>query len=106
MLIYSIILYLLSISVALRRDVSIHYSRSTLLILIGCIYISILNVNMTLLGRGLAFFGGLFHLTPLTQIFKTFVYIISVIILLLTSPITRTLLNNGITRRTITKPLQ
>lgn len=85
MLIYSILLYLVSISVAIRRDVSIHYSRTAISILISCILVLMINTSLTLLGKGLALYGGLFYVTPLTQVFKVFIFIVSTVILLFTS---------------------
>lgn len=93
MLLYSIILYLSSISVAIRRDVSIHYSRSAMIILITCIMTLTINTDLTLLGKGLALYGGLFFVTPLTQIFKIFILILSSIILLFTSYYPRKYIN-------------
>ena len=84
-LILSKLLMLLSISVTIRRDVSILYSRTTISIILSSIIILILNMDLTLLEKGIATYGGLFYITSLTQIFKIFVLIVANIIILLTS---------------------
>jgi len=76
---------LLSISTTIRRDVSILFSRTSLIIIFNCIIILTMNIDLTLLDKGIGLYGGLFSITSLTQIFRFFVYIISYIILLLTS---------------------
>jgi len=85
MLILSIFLILLSISVTIRRDVSILLSRGALIIMIVCLMISIEITDNTILDKSIGIFSGLFNNTPLTQIFKTFIYGITSVILFLTS---------------------
>ena len=74
-----------SISVTLRRDVSIIISRTAIIILISCVYLSSYTTNLIILAKNLGLFGGLFQISPIIQIFKTFIYIITTTILLLTS---------------------
>ena len=85
MLILSIFLILLSISVTIRRDISILLSRGALIIMIVCFMISIEITDNTILDKSIGIFSGLFNNTPLTQIFKTFIYGITSVILFLTS---------------------
>ena len=58
-----IIILLLSIAVTLRRDLTILYSRTTMVILIYCALISISGVSLIYLGKCIGLFGDLFHLT-------------------------------------------
>ena len=83
MIIYSLLFLLLSISVTLRRDSSILYSRETIIVLLYCFLIALNNINFKYIGIGL--YGGLFHATSLTQVFHIFIFFISVLILGLTS---------------------
>ena len=85
MLMLFMLFLLLSISTTIRRDVSILFSRTSLIIIFNCIIILTMNIDLTLLDKGIGLYGGLFSITSLTQIFRFFVYIISYIILLLTS---------------------
>ena len=50
-----------------------------------CLMISIEITDNTILDKSIGIFSGLFNSTPLTQIFKTFIYGITSVILLLTS---------------------
>lgn len=53
--------------------------------MIVCLMISIEITDNTILDKSIGIFSGLFNSTPLTQIFKTFIYGITSVILLLTS---------------------
>lgn len=83
MLILSLIFTLLSNAVNSRRDVSILYNRIAILILIYCIFIDIYSLNIVTKGIGLH--GGLLLVNNITQIFHIFIYLISALILTLTS---------------------
>lgn len=83
MLILSIIFTLLSNAVNSRRDVSILYNRIAILILIYCIFMDIYSLNVVTKGIGLH--GGLLLVNNITQIFHIFIYLISALILTLTS---------------------
>jgi len=83
MLILSIIFTLLSNAVNTRRDVSILYNRIAILILIYCIFIDMYSLNIVTKGIGLH--GGLLLVNNITQIFHIFIYLISALILTLTS---------------------
>nr|YP_009254026.1 NADH dehydrogenase subunit 2 [Hypomyces aurantius]ANC62712.1 NADH dehydrogenase subunit 2 [Hypomyces aurantius] len=83
MIIISILSLLLSNAVNVRRDISILYNRIAILILIYCI----LNdfSSLTVVTKGIGLHGGLLLITNLTQIFHIFLFIVSILILTLTS---------------------
>jgi NADH-ubiquinone oxidoreductase chain 2 len=83
MLIISIISTLLSNAVNARRDVSILYNRIAILILFYCILNDLSSLNIVT--KGIGIHGGLLLVNNITQIFHIFVYIISALILVLTS---------------------
>lgn len=76
---------LLSNSVCLRRDTSILYSRTTILILFFSTILTINDTHITCLDKGIGLYGGLFHASSLTHIFHSFVFILSGIILIITA---------------------
>jgi NADH-ubiquinone oxidoreductase chain 2 len=84
MLITSILLLLLSNAVTLRRDKSILYNRVAIIALFYSSYISIISLFIRFF-RGIGLYNGLFHATIITQIFHIFIFMISCIILQLTS---------------------
>ncbi len=84
MLILSLIPILLSNALNKRRDISIYYSRIGITVLISSIYISYNNYYIESLGIGIGLFGGIFNLTSISNFFIIFIYILSLIILLLT----------------------
>ena len=83
MLITSILSILLSISVTLRRDMSILFNRITIIALIYCILHDM--TSLSFISKGIGLHGGLLHITNITQIFHIFVFFISILILQLTS---------------------
>jgi NADH-ubiquinone oxidoreductase chain 2 len=85
MIISSILLLLLSNAVTLRRDKSILFSRVAITVLL---YSSLLGMNslyVNYLDTGVGLYGGLFHVTSITQIFHIFIFLISAAILQLTA---------------------
>lgn len=84
MLIFSILFLLLSNAVALRRDKSILYSRVGICILLYSTIVALGSLYITNLDQGIGLYGGLFHVTSLTQIFHIFIFLISALILQLT----------------------
>lgn len=84
MLILSSTFLLLSNAVTLRRDKSILFSRVAILVLLYCSLLALSSLYITSLDRGIGLFGGLFHATSTTQIFHTFIFIISAAIIQLT----------------------
>jgi NADH-ubiquinone oxidoreductase chain 2 len=83
MLITSIFSILLSNAVTKRRDIAILYNRVAILILLYCILNDI--TSLTVITKGIGLHGGLLLLTNITQIFHIFVFIVSALILTLTS---------------------
>jgi NADH-ubiquinone oxidoreductase chain 2 len=85
MLIISILLFLSSSAVTLRRDKAILYSRFTITLLLQSTILAITNLLLDGLGSGVGLFGGLFQATSTTQIFQIFMFLISAVILQLTA---------------------
>ena len=85
MVITSLIFLLLSNSITLRRDKSILYSRATITILLISAFIAYDNLFFLFLNKGIGIFGGLFNTTATTNVFHIFIFLISSVILLLTS---------------------
>ena len=83
MLITSIIALLLSNAVNLRRDISILYNRIAMIMLAYCILNDLFS--LTVVTKGIGLHGGLLLITNLTQIFHIFLFIVSILILTLTS---------------------
>jgi len=70
--------------------------------MIICLMISIEITDNTILDKSIGIFSGLFNSTPLTQIFKTFIYGITSVILLLTSFFPRKYKSNPIISNIVT----
>lgn len=78
------LLYLLTSNAAgLRRDKSVLYSRTTIIILLYCALMA-KNLSNTFLAVSIGLFGGLFHSTIITQNIQIFILLISAVILQLT----------------------
>jgi NADH-ubiquinone oxidoreductase chain 2 len=85
MLIYSSLLLLLSNAVSLRRDKSILFSRIGITILLYSSLIALNSLYFISLDGGIGLYGGLFHATNITQVFHIFIFLVSAVILQLTS---------------------
>ena len=83
MIILSILCLLFSNAVTLRRDMSILFNRIAIIALIYCFLHDV--VSLSLINKGVGLHGGLLHITNITQIFHIFVFLISILILQLTS---------------------
>ncbi len=83
MITISIIFILLSNALTLRRDISILFNRITILALIYCILQDMMSLYV--INKGLGLHGGLLHITSTTQVFHIFIFILSILILQLTS---------------------
>ena len=95
MLIYNLLLIILSNAVNIRRDKSILYNRiSFLALFLGIINIYLSTIFNTL-DKGIGLFNGLFSLTPSAAIFSIFIYILTIIILQLTSFFPRKILTEN-----------
>lgn len=83
MILISILSLLISNAVTLRRDISILFNRITIISLTYCILHDI--TSLFILSKGIGLHGGLLHITNMTQIFHIFIFLISILILQLTS---------------------
>ena len=84
MIIYAILLLLLLIAVTLRRDMTILFSRITIIISLYSLIIAVSSLYLRYLDKGIGLYGGLFHSTSNTQMFQIFILIICTVILQLT----------------------
>jgi NADH-ubiquinone oxidoreductase chain 2 len=84
-IIFSILFLILSNAVTLRRDKSILYSRVVIIALLYSCLLAINTLFITSLSTGIGLYGGLFHITSITQIFHIFIFLISAAILQLTA---------------------
>ena len=83
MIIISIISLLLSNAVNLRRDISILFNRIAIIILVYCILNDL--SSSTVVTKGIGLHGGLLLYTNITQIYHIFLFLVSILILTLTS---------------------
>ena len=83
MIILSILCLLFSNAFTLRRDMSILFNRIAIIALVYCFLHDV--VSLSLINKGIGLHGGLLHVTNITQIFHIFVFIVSILILQLTS---------------------
>lgn len=75
--------HIFSNAVTLRRDMSILFNRIAIIALAYCFLQDL--ASLSLINKGIGLHGGLLHITNITQIFHIFVFIISMLILQLTS---------------------
>lgn len=85
MLSISILLLICSSAVTLRRDKSILYARTAMLVLLISIIINLNNYYLNFIEKGIGLFHGLFYVTPNTHTFTIFILIVSGLILQLNS---------------------
>ena len=76
MILISILIMLLSNAVALRRDMSILFSRIAIIALSYAILHDIMSLSINT--KSIGIHGGLLHITNITQIFHIFIFIISI----------------------------
>lgn len=84
MIILSTLLLLISNAVSLRRDMAILYNRIAIIALLYAILQSLVCFSI-LSNGGIGIHGGLFHVTNITQVFHIFLYLVSILIIQLTS---------------------
>ena len=96
MLTISILFVLLSNAFTNRRDLSLYFNRSLIIVLLITLLITINSNNYIVLGEGVNILGGLFCNSNLTISFHAFVLFISLIILQLTAFLPRKYINNKI----------
>lgn len=85
MLISLLIFLLVSNAVTLRRDKSILFSRVVIKSLLFASFLTLNNLYLKPLEKGIGLYGGLFNVTTFTQTFNIFIFLISAIILTLTA---------------------
>ena len=85
MIIFLLTYLLISNALTIRKDKSILFSRIVMISLILTSLLAFNNLFVLCLDKGIGIFGGLFHVTPFTQTFNIFVFIITTIILTITS---------------------
>jgi len=85
MLVVTLINILISNALTIKKDKSILYSRIVMITLVLSALVTLNNLYILSLDKGVALYGGLFHTTPYTQTFSIFILIISAVILNLTS---------------------
>jgi len=83
MIFVSILSLLLSNAVTSRRDLSILFNRVAIIALAYCILHDV--TSLSIINKGIGLHGGLLHITNITQIFHIFIYLITILILQLTS---------------------
>ena len=85
MIITSIICLLFSnaVTTSSKRDISILFNRIAIIALLYCFLQDF--ITLSLVNKGIGLHGGLLHITNITQIFHIFVFMISILILQLTS---------------------
>lgn len=103
MLLLSIISILLSNAVNIRRDIAILYNRIAIITLLYCILNDI--TTLVVISKGIGIHGGLLMVNNLTQIFHIFVFIVTILILSLTSFFPRKLLEKGLSENMISNLL-
>ena len=85
MIISLLVSLLFSNALTMRKDKSILFSRVVMIALIITTLLAFNNLFVLSLDKGVGIYGGLFHITSFTHTFNIFVFIITSIILTLTS---------------------
>lgn len=75
---------LFSNGLTFRPDTSILYSRVGIVILIYSLFSALTSFHLTYLEKGIALYGGLFNISAIIQSFQIFIFLISILILLMT----------------------
>jgi NADH-ubiquinone oxidoreductase chain 2 len=85
MLFISSIYILLINAVTYRRDKSLSFNRITILVFLYSAILSFTSLLVRSLDTGIGIYGGLFHVTAITQSFVVFISLLAIIILQLSS---------------------
>src|SRR5687768_16317813 len=94
MLITSLILFIMSNSLSIRRDISIYYSRIGIPLIIFSIIICYNNMYFEYLNTILGLFTGLFNISSISLSFGLIILILTLIILNLTGFYPRIVINS------------
>ena len=84
MIISLLIFLIFSSAVSIRRDKSVLFSRVVIINLIFAIIITMNNLYVSPLEKGIGIYGGLFNVNVLSQSFNIFIFLVSAVILTLT----------------------
>lgn len=76
---------LFSNGLTIRPDTSILYSRIGIIIVFYSLLFALTSFHITYLEKGIGLYGGLFNITAINQSFQIFIFIISLLILLMTA---------------------
>ncbi len=82
MILISILSLLLSNSVTLKREISILFNRTAIIILIYCILHDLTSLSFLI--ENIRLHGGLLYINSIIQIFHIFIFLICILILQLT----------------------
>lgn len=93
MLIISTIILLISNALTHVRELTILFSRSIMYLLFIISILTMDNFNLIFLSKGISIYSGLFFVKPYLETFSFFIYLITALILLLTSYYPRSFLN-------------
>ena len=93
MLILSTIILLISNALTHIRELAILFSRSIMYLLFIICILTIDNFNLIFLSKGISIYSGLFFVKPYLETFSFFIYLITALILLLTSYYPKSFLN-------------
>ena len=85
MLISSTIIMILANAITYRSEKSLSFNRVTIIILLYTFVLGATSLYVIPLTSGIGVYGGLFHITAITQSFVVFISILATLILLLTS---------------------
>jgi len=85
MLITLLIFLLLSNAVTLEREKSILFSRVVIMGLLSTSFLTLNNLFIKPLEKGIGIYGGLFNVTTFTHTFNIFIFLVSAVILTLTA---------------------
>lgn len=96
MLIMSTFILLISNALTHIRELAILFSRSIMYLLFIICILTIDNFNLIFLSKGISIYSGLFFVKPYLETFSFFIYLITALILLLTSYYPRSFLNPGV----------
>ena len=80
-----IVALLLSNAVASRRDLSIYYNRTLAFILFNSCILALYSIKVISLNKGIGLYGGLFNSTPVSNTFHIFIFLLTSVIILVTS---------------------
>lgn len=108
MLLTYLVLLLLSNGLTIRPDSAILYARVGIITMFYCFMSTYITYNIDFLEYGVSLYGGLFNVTSITHTFQMFIFIISALILIITSfyPRKRYITSNMLSLNILTKKVK